>query len=52
MAEKITRVRHKRRSGLFPRLGSFFQQQLWPARLALLVAGLALAVALGVIFFD
>jgi len=52
MAEKITRVRRRRTSRSFRHLRSFFQRQSWPARLALLVAGFALAVALGVIFFE
>jgi hypothetical protein len=52
MAEKITRVRRRRASRSFRHLGSFFQRQSWPARLALLVAGFAFAVALGVIFSE
>jgi Tfp pilus assembly protein PilF len=32
-------------------LESFFQRQLWPTRLALLAAGLAIAILLGALFF-
>jgi thioredoxin-like negative regulator of GroEL len=32
-------------------LESFFQRQLWPARLALVAAGLAVAILLGTLFF-
>jgi Tfp pilus assembly protein PilF len=32
-------------------VGSFFQRQLWPIRLALVAAGLAIAIVLGALFF-
>ena len=38
------------RQSLFGR-ESFFQRQLWPARVALLAAGLAIAIVLGALFF-
>src|SRR5882672_1017327 len=31
---------------------SFFQRQLWPARVALAAAGLAVAILLGALFFS
>src|SRR5215469_16374187 len=33
-------------------LDSFFQRRLWPARLALVAAGLAIAILLGALFFS
>jgi Tfp pilus assembly protein PilF len=39
------------RQSLFS-LESFFQRQLWPVRLALVTAGLAIAILLGTLFFS
>ena len=52
MAEKIKEVGHRRAGQIFPALGSFFQRQLWPARLALLVAAFVVAILLGVAFLG
>src|SRR5437879_4996042 len=52
MAEKIKEVGHRRAGEIFPALGSFFQRQLWPARLALLVAAFVVAILLGVAFLS
>src|SRR5256886_2394815 len=52
MAEKIKEVGHRRAGQIFPALGSFFQRQLWPARLALLVAAFVVAILLGVAFLS
>ncbi len=52
MAEKIKEVGHRRAGQIFPALGSFFQRQIWPARLALLVAAFVVAILLGVAFLS
>jgi thioredoxin-like negative regulator of GroEL len=52
MAEKIRRVRRRGEVRLFSNLESFLRQQLWPARLALVIGAAALAVALGIIFLN
>src|SRR6266540_6370308 len=52
MAEKIRDARHRRTGQIFPGVGSFFQRQLWPARLALLVAAFVVAILLGVAFIS
>ena len=52
MAGKIRNDRHRRIGKIFPVLESFFQRQLWPARLALLVAAFVVAILLGVAFFS
>jgi Tfp pilus assembly protein PilF len=52
MAGKIRNDRHRRIGKIFPVLESFFQRQLWPARLALLVAAFVVAVLLSVAFFS
>ena len=52
MAHKIRDVRHRRSGQIFPVVESFFQRQLWPARLALLVAAFLVAILLSVAFFS
>jgi Tfp pilus assembly protein PilF len=52
MAERIREVRARRTSQIFPVIESFFQRQLWPARLALLGAAFVVAILLGVAFFS
>jgi len=52
MAEKIRDARHRRSGQIFPVVESFFQRQLWPARLALLVAAFVVAILLSVAFFS
>jgi Tfp pilus assembly protein PilF len=52
MAGKITNARRRRIGQIFPALESFFQRQLWPARLALLVAAFVVAILLGVACFS
>src|SRR2546430_3846136 len=52
MAEKIQGAGNGRTGQIFPALGSFFQRQLWPARLALLVAAFVVAILLGVAFLG
>ena len=52
MAEKIRRVRRRGKVRLFSNLGSFWQRQLWPARLALVIGASALAVVLGMISLN
>ena len=52
MAGKIRRVRRGRKVRLFSNLGSFWQRQLWPARLALVIGASALAVVLGIISLN
>jgi hypothetical protein len=52
MAEKITRLRRKRRIRLSTNPDSFFQRRSWPIRLALLVAVAALVLILGVLIFS
>src|SRR6266478_3496155 len=52
MAEKIRDARHRRSGQIFPVVESFFRRQLWPARLALLVAAFVVAILLGVAFFS
>ena len=52
MAEKIRDARHRRSGQIFPVVESFFRRQLWPARLALLVATFVVAILLGVAFFS
>ena len=51
IAERTEEAGYRRiRQSLFG-LESFFQRQLWPARLALVAAGLAIAIVLGALFF-
>jgi len=51
IAERTEEAGYRRiRKSLFG-LESFFQRQLWPARLALVAAGLAIAIVLGALFF-
>ena len=51
IAERTEEAGYRRiRQSLFG-LDSVFQRQLWPARLALVVAGLAIAILLGALFF-
>ena len=52
MAGKIRDARHRRSGQIFPVVEAFFQRQLWPARLALLVAAFLVAILLGVAFFS
>src|SRR5438034_4591122 len=52
MAEKIKGVGHGRTGQIFPALESFVQRQLWPARLALLLAAFVVAILLGVAFLG
>src|SRR6266576_4074959 len=52
MAGKIRNDRHRRSGQIFPVVESFFWRQLWPARLALLVAAFVVAILLGVAFFS
>ena len=52
MPGKIRDARHRRSGQIFPVVESFFQRQLWPARLALLVAAFVVAILLGVAFFS
>src|SRR5437660_1298526 len=52
MAEKIRDARHRRSGQIFPVVESFFRRQLWPARLALLVATFVVAILLGVAFLS
>src|SRR6266699_2499601 len=52
MAQKIRDVRHRRSGQIFPVVESFFQRQLCPARLALLVAAFLVAILLSVAFFS
>ena len=52
IAERTEAAGYRRiRQSLFGR-ESFFQRQLWPARLALVAAGLTIAIALGALFFT
>lgn len=51
IAERTQGAGYRRiRQSLFG-LESFFQRQLWPARVALVAAGLAIAIVLGALFF-
>ena len=52
MAQKIRDARHRRTGQIFRAVESFFQRQLWPARLALLVAAFVVAILLGVACFS
>src|SRR6266699_3154733 len=52
MAEKIKDAGHGRTGQIFPALESFVQRQLWPARLALLVAAFVVAILLGFAFLG
>ena len=52
MAEEIRQVRRRGKVRLFSNLGPFWQRQLWPARLALVIGASALAVALGIISLN
>jgi len=52
MAEKIKDAGHGKTGHIFPALESFVQRQLWPARLALLLAALVVAILLGVAFLS
>src|SRR6266567_41279 len=52
MAEKIKDAGHGKTGHIFPALESFVQRQLWPARLALLVAAFVVAILLGVAFLS
>ena len=52
MAEKIRGTEHRRSPQLLPGLKSFLQRQRLPARLAFLIAASALAIFLGIVFFN
>ncbi len=52
MAEKIKDAGHGKTGHIFPALESFVQRQLWPARLALLLAAFVVAILLGGAFLD
>jgi Tfp pilus assembly protein PilF len=52
MAEKIRGTEHRRSSQLLPGLKSFLQRQRLAARLAFLIAASALAIFLGIVFFN
>jgi Tfp pilus assembly protein PilF len=52
MAGKRTNAGHRGIDQIFPVLESFFQRQLWPARLVLLVTAFVVAILLGVAFFS
>src|SRR5438128_2786033 len=52
MAEKIKDAGHRRSGQIFPGLESFFQRQLWPARLTLFAAAFLVVILLGVALFG
>src|SRR5437868_1328473 len=52
MAEKIRGTEHRRSPQLLPGLKSFLRRQRLPARLAFLIAASALAIFLGIVFFN
>jgi Tfp pilus assembly protein PilF len=52
MAQKIRDARHRRTGQIFRAVESFLQRQLWPARLALLVAAFVIAILLGIACFS
>jgi Tfp pilus assembly protein PilF len=52
MAEKIRGAEHRRSSQLIPGLKSFLQRQRLAARVAFLIAASALAIFLGIVFFN
>jgi Tfp pilus assembly protein PilF len=52
MAEKIRGTEHRRSAQLFPGLKSFLQRQRLPARLAFVIAASALAIFMGIVFFN
>ena len=52
MAERIKHAGHGRARQLFLGLESCFQRQLWPARLAVMVALVAVALLVGVLLFN
>jgi len=52
MAEQIKHPRHGRVRQLFLGLESCFQRQLWPARLVVMVALVAVALLVGVLLFN
>src|SRR2546430_16677059 len=52
MAEKIRGTEHRRSPQLLPGLKSFLQRQRLLARLAFLIAASALAIFLGIVFFN
>jgi len=52
MAEKIRGAEHRRSPQLIPGLKSFLQRQRLAARLAFLIAASALAIFLGIVFFN
>ncbi len=52
MAEQIKHPRHGRVRQLFLGLECCFQRQLWPARLAVMVALVAVALLVGVLLFN
>jgi Tfp pilus assembly protein PilF len=52
MAEKIRGSEHRRSPQLFPGPRSFLQRQRLPARLVVLIAASAVAIFLGIVFFN
>ncbi len=52
MAERIKHARHGRLRKLFLGVESFFQHRLWPVRIAIVVAVLAIAFLLGALLFS
>ena len=52
MAERIRGAEHRRSLQLIPSLKSFLQRQRLAARLAFLIAASALAIFLGIVFFN
>jgi hypothetical protein len=52
MAERIKHARHGRARQLFLGVQWFFQRRLWPARIAVVVAVLAIAFLLGALLFS
>jgi predicted Zn-dependent protease len=51
MSERTKYTGHRKARQLFLTLGSLFQRQLWPARLAVMVAVLAIAFLMGALSF-
>jgi thioredoxin-like negative regulator of GroEL len=51
IAERTEEAGYRRIGQSLFGLESFFQRQLWPARIALVAAGLAIAIVLGALFF-
>jgi predicted Zn-dependent protease len=52
IAERTEETEHRKSRSSRSRLEFFFQRQLWPARLALLTAGLAIVILLGAVLIG